>query len=113
MSGLFFYLTKCVSLYNIEDVLLCTEIPGEEVGNKDCERMINGYMTIKEVAEKWGITVRRVQALCETDRLEGATKFGNAWAIPTDVKRPTDGRVTTGEYKNWRKKYGKDKEEGE
>ena len=26
------------------------------------------------------------------------------WAIPADVLRPNDGRVTTGEYKNWRKK---------
>lgn len=66
--------------------------------------MIKGYMTIKEAAEKWGITPRRVQVLCSTDRIEGAGKFGREWAIPADAERPTDGRITTGEYKNWRKK---------
>ena len=37
-------------------------------------------------------------------KIEGVTRFGNAWAIPIDAKKPTDGRVTTGEYRNWRKK---------
>ena len=40
-------------------------------------------------------------------KIEGVTRFGNAWAIPIDAKKPTDGRVTTGEYRNWRKKPGK------
>lgn len=26
------------------------------------------------------------------------------WAIPVDAKKPGDKRITTGEYKNWRKK---------
>jgi len=30
-------------------------------------------------------------------------KFGHAWAIPSSGEKPADGRVTTGEYKNWRK----------
>ena len=32
--------------------------------------------------------------------------FGNSWydAIPVDAERPVDGRITTGEYINWRKK---------
>ena len=69
--------------------------------------MIEGYLTIKEIAEKWGVTRRRVQTLCSQGRIPGATRFGHEWAIPADVERPTDGRVTTGEYRNWRKKREK------
>ena len=68
--------------------------------------MIKGYLTVKEVAEKWGVTPKRVQVLCVAGRIEGASKFGREWAIPEDAERPTDKRVTTGEYKNWRKKSG-------
>ena len=38
-------------------------------------------------------------------RIIGVMKFGKAWAIPKDAERPKDERVTTGMYKNWRKKY--------
>lgn len=67
--------------------------------------MMNGYLTIKETAEKWELTPRRVQKMCSDGRIEGAIKFGRDWAIPKEASRPIDGRVTTGGYKNWRKKY--------
>ena len=66
--------------------------------------MINGYMSIKEVADKWNISPRRVRELCETGRIDGAAKVRREWAIPENVERPIDKRVTTGEYKDWRKK---------
>lgn len=69
--------------------------------------MINGYMSINEVAEKWGLSPRRVRVLCTSGRIEGAAKPGREWAIPIDAERPTDERVTTGEYKNWRQKKTK------
>ena len=65
---------------------------------------MEGYMTIKQAAEKWDITTRRIQFLCSNGRIEGATKFGRDWAIPADAAKPEDKRVTTGEYRNWRKK---------
>ncbi len=65
---------------------------------------MEGYMTIREAAEVWGVTPRRIQVLCSDGRIEGAMKFGRDWAIPKDAKKPTDKRVTTGAYKNWRKK---------
>lgn len=68
------------------------------------ERMIIGYLTIKEVAEKWDITPRRVRTLCENGRIEGAAKLGREWAIPEKAEKPIDRRITSGEYKNWRKK---------
>lgn len=66
--------------------------------------MIEGYVTIKEIAEKWGMTPRWVQKLCVDGKIPEAVKFGRAWAIPVSAERPEDGRVTTGKYKNWRNK---------
>ena len=68
------------------------------------------YITIKEIADRWEITPRRVQKMCAEGRIPRAKKFGRDWAIPADAEKPVDGRVTTGEYKNWRSKQTKDKE---
>lgn len=73
---------------------------------------MEGYMTIKQAAEVWGVTRRRIQVLCAEGRIEGATKFGRDWAIPVDANKPSDKRVTTGEYRNWRKPK-KDQPEGQ
>ena len=64
---------------------------------------MDGYLTIKEMAEKWNITARSVQKMCVDGRIKGAQRLGTVWAIPEDTLRPKDGRVTTGKYKNWRK----------
>lgn len=40
------------------------------------------YLSIKQTAEKWGITARRIQVLCAEDRIPGAIKIGSYWAIP-------------------------------
>ena len=66
--------------------------------------MINGYTTVKSIAEKWGITPRSVQILCSEGKIDGVTKFGKAWAIPSDAERPADNRITSGKYRDWRKK---------
>ena len=65
---------------------------------------MDDYLTIKEIAEKWGLTVRRVQKMCSDGKIPGASKFGRDWASPRNAEKPVDERVTTGEYKNWRKK---------
>ncbi len=56
------------------------------------------YISIAEAAEKWGITRRRVQALCSQDRIPGLTKFGKAWAIPRDAEKPVDARKVKSEF---------------
>lgn len=66
--------------------------------------MIEGYTTIKNIAEKCGITPRWIQTLCSNGKIPGAVKFGRNWAIPKDAVKSEDGRVTTGEYKNRRNK---------
>nr|WP_073075877.1 helix-turn-helix domain-containing protein [Sporobacter termitidis] len=50
------------------------------------------YVTAKEAAKKWNISVRRVQLLCEQGRVKGACRLGWAWAIPRDTDKPTDLR---------------------
>jgi len=52
------------------------------------------YISTKEAAEKWGITERRVQKLCEDNRIDGAIRFSRVWAIPKETKKPQDGRLT-------------------
>ena len=56
------------------------------------------YISIAEAAEKWGITRRRVQVLCTQGRIPGLTKFGKAWAIPKDAKKPNDRRKRKGTH---------------
>lgn len=50
------------------------------------------YMSCAEAAAKWGISERRVQKLCESDRIPGAVKFSRVWLIPKDAEKPVDGR---------------------
>lgn len=50
------------------------------------------YISAKEAAEKWGISKRRVQKLCEEGRIEGVTKVGLVWAIPLTARKPQDKR---------------------
>ena len=66
--------------------------------------MIEGYTTVKNIADKWGISIRTVQIMCAEGKIEGVTKFGNVWAIPVNAEKPTDNRVVSGVFKNWRKK---------
>jgi len=50
------------------------------------------YMTVKQAAEKWGISDRRVRVLCAEGKISGAYQEGRAWKIPYDATKPTDGR---------------------
>ncbi|MEL7609728.1 MAG: DNA-binding protein [Bacillota bacterium] len=51
------------------------------------------YITPKDAAEKWCISERRIQKLCEEGRIDGVVRFGKIWAIPKDAKKPEDGRL--------------------
>jgi hypothetical protein len=55
-------------------------------------------MTTTEAATLWGITMRRVQVLCDLGKVQGAVRMGRTWIIPKDAPRPIDGR--TKEAKN-------------
>ena len=60
--------------------------------------MFNGYMTIREASEKWGISTRRIQVLCANGRIPGIVLFGHTWAIPIDAEKPADARIKSGKY---------------
>ncbi|GLB29631.1 cytosine-specific methyltransferase [Lacrimispora amygdalina] len=49
---------------------------------------MNGYITAEIAAKKWGITVRRVQILCNEGRVCGAEKHGGVWFIPESLEKP-------------------------
>ena len=55
------------------------------------------YITVKQAAEKWGISDRRVRVLCSEGKITGAYQEGRAWKIPHDAAKPTDGRYKTKE----------------
>ena len=50
------------------------------------------FMTVKEAAEKWGISDRRVRILCAEGKIPGAYQQGRAWKIPANAEKPADGR---------------------
>ncbi len=52
-----------------------------------------GYISAKEAGEKWKISQRRVAILCAERRIEGATRFGNMWIIPSHAQKPIDKRT--------------------
>ena len=56
------------------------------------------YMTVKEAAERWGLSERRVTTLCREERIYGSKKQGRSWVIPEDSEKPSDNRVKTGNY---------------
>jgi len=56
------------------------------------------YLSTSEVAEKWGLSRRRVAILCKEERIEGAQRAGSTWIIPEDAPKPSDARIKSGKY---------------
>lgn len=56
------------------------------------------YLSIRQTAEKWGISKRRIQILCSENRIPGAIKIDYSWAIPADADKPDDERIKSGKY---------------
>ena len=50
------------------------------------------YITVKQAAEKWGLSDRREGILCSEGKISGAAREGRSWMIPADAKKPEDGR---------------------
>lgn len=51
-------------------------------------RVTMDYISAKQAAEKWGITVRWVQHCCKSGLIPGAGRLGNSWIIPKDALKP-------------------------
>ena len=50
---------------------------------------LNGYMTAKEMATRWNVSVRQVQFWCKAEMIDGVKQFGKSWAIPENTPKPT------------------------
>ncbi len=56
------------------------------------------YLSSREAAIKWGISERRVQILCNQERIEGVIRIGSTWGIPESAEKPKDARIKSGKY---------------
>ena len=54
------------------------------------------WITPQEAAEKWGVTDRRVQALCASGLVEGVIRMKSVRLIPSDTLKSEDGRRNNG-----------------
>lgn len=61
-------------------------------------------ITIKEASLIWGVSVRRITALCNEGRIAGARKIAGVWLLPENAEKPADARIKSGKYKEWRNK---------
>ena len=50
---------------------------------------MTGFVKAEDMAVRWDVSVRQVQLLCQNGKIEGASKFGNVWAIPENTSKPT------------------------
>lgn len=47
-----------------------------------------GYLSVKEIADKWGLSERSVRNYCHEGKVSGAFLVGKTWSIPEDAKKP-------------------------
>lgn len=50
------------------------------------------YISVKQAAEKWGLSMRRVQVLCVQGRIPGVERVSRDWLIPKEAGKPEDAR---------------------
>ncbi|MEG2176650.1 MAG: helix-turn-helix domain-containing protein [Oscillibacter sp.] len=50
------------------------------------------YISVKEAAERWNVSDRRVHQYCKDERIPGLLRFGRAWMIPAAAEKPADPR---------------------
>lgn len=55
--------------------------------------MIDDYWSITEVAQKWGISRRRVNAMLHAGQIPNAVYHNGMWFIPKRTRKPVDGRT--------------------
>ena len=49
---------------------------------------MDGFMTTKEAAEKWNLSVRQVQNHCKLGRIKGVQRVGTNYLIPKAAQKP-------------------------
>ena len=61
---------------------------------------MNGYITVQEAAEKWGVTPRQVQILRNANRIAGAPRMSRIWITPENAEKPTNDKRGQGRERN-------------
>ncbi len=51
------------------------------------------YMSVKKASEKFNLSERRIQKLCESNRISGSTMVSGVWLIPENATKPKDERL--------------------
>lgn len=67
-------------------------VPNYDIMKKEKRGKFMGYMTVTEASNLWGISDRRVRTLCKSGKISGAIQEGRLWKIPSEAKKPSDGR---------------------
>ena len=49
---------------------------------------MKGYLSVRETANKWGMSVRWVNQYVQNGRIPGCERFGRAWVIPENAMKP-------------------------
>ena len=50
------------------------------------------YLSVTQMAEKWGLSTRRVRLLCADGDIQGVIRQGKKYLIPATTQRPVDRR---------------------
>ena len=50
------------------------------------------YLTVKETAQRWGVSVRTVNMHLNAGRVPGAVRKEHGWLVPAEAKKPADRR---------------------
>ncbi len=50
------------------------------------------YIKVSAIAQRWGISSRRVRILCAEGKIPGVIRKGNLYLIPDNAQKPQDGR---------------------
>ena len=58
---------------------------------------MKGYVSVKDIAGKWGVSARWVICYIRQGRIPGVERFGKCWAVPEDAAKPE--RLRTGPKK--------------
>ena len=58
------------------------------------------YLSARETAKKWGVSIRRILQYLKDGRIEGAYLMDTTWAIPENAEKPTDPRKKKKMLKN-------------
>lgn len=52
------------------------------------------YISVKDAAKKFNISERRIQKLCEANRIQDCIMVSGVWLIPESAEKPLDGRLS-------------------